>query len=92
MNLNRIVLDVVKGLSKPSLISLASEIVKVRGVSEVNISVNDTDIEVMSLAVSVNGSGISYESLIKNIEETGCAIRSIDEINVSKDTRLDSRK
>ena len=84
MRLRRLVLDVVKGLNKPTVIELAAEIVKVAGVESVNITVNETDIEVMGLTVTVEGSDIDYPQLSEGIEDIGCSIRSVDQVSASK--------
>lgn len=84
MNLKKLVLDVVKGLNKPTLVELADEIVKIKGVADVKISVSETDMEVMGLTVTIDGDGIEFDNLIESVEESGCAIRSIDEVVVTK--------
>lgn len=84
MNLRKLVLDVVKGLNKPSLVELAEEIVRIRGVNDVKISVSEMDMEVMGLTVTIEGEDIEYDTLIEGVEETGCAIRSIDEVIASR--------
>lgn len=91
MNLKRLVLDVVKGLNKPSLVELAEEIVKIKGVDDVKISVSEMDMEVMGLTVTIDGEGIEYSTLIEGVEETGCAIRSIDEVVASKNESDNNR-
>ncbi len=91
MNLKRLVLDVVKGLNKPSLVELADEIVKIKGVGDVKISVSEMDMEVMGLTVTIDGEGIEYQTLIEGVEESGCAIRSIDEVVASRDETGNAR-
>lgn len=91
MNLKKIVLDVVKGLNKPSLMELADVIVKIKGVGDVKISVSETDMEVMSLTVVIDGEEIEFDQLIEGVEESGCAIRSIDEVIASNGSTLIER-
>ncbi len=91
MNLKKLVLDVVKGLNKPTLVELAQEIVKIKGVGDVKISVSEMDMEVMGLTVTIDGDGIEFDTLIEGVEESGCAIRSIDEVVASSNGTEASR-
>ena len=84
MNIRRIVLDVAKGLNKPTLVEVANAIGKVKGVDAVNLSVNEMDMETMGIIVTVEGDGIDSELLISTIEEIGCAVHSIDEVAAGK--------
>ncbi len=92
MNLRRIVLDVAKGLNRPTLVELANAIGKIKGVDAVNISVNEMDMETMGLIITVEGDGIDSESLIKEIDEIGCAVHSIDEVVAGKRLIESARK
>jgi hypothetical protein len=92
MNLRRIVLDVAKGLNRPTLVELANAIGKIKGVDAVNISVNEMDMETMGLIITVEGDGIDSESLIKEIDEIGCAVHSIDEVAAGKRLIESARK
>lgn len=84
MNIRRIVLDVAKGLNKPTLVEVANEIGKVKGIEAVNLSVNEMDMETMGIIITVEGDGIDSEELISSIEEIGCAVHSIDEVAAGK--------
>ncbi|MEM3675514.1 MAG: DUF211 domain-containing protein [Thermoplasmataceae archaeon] len=84
MNVRRVVLDVDKGLNRPTLLELAGAIEKVQGVEAVNVSVTEMDMETMGTIITVEGNGIDYDSLIGNIEETGAVIHSVDEIVLGK--------
>ncbi|BAB59534.1 hypothetical protein [Thermoplasma volcanium GSS1] len=84
MNIRRIVLDVDKGLNRPTLVELASAIERVPGVEAVNIIVTEMDMETMGTNITVEGTNINYEELIESIENTGSAIHSVDEIAVGK--------
>ncbi len=80
MNLRKIVLDVAKGLNRPTLVELANTIGEVSGVESVNIVVNEMDMETMGLIVTVEGDGIDSDTLLSEIEENGCVVHSIDEV------------
>lgn len=84
MNLRRVVLDVDKGLNRPSLVELAETIEKVPGVEAVNVVVTEMDMETMGTSITVEGSMINYEALIASIEDVGAVIHSVDEIVVGK--------
>lgn len=92
MNIRRIVLDVAKGLNRPTLVELANVIGKVKGVDAVNISVNEMDMETMGLMITVEGDGIDSDLLIKEIDEIGCAVHSIDEVAAGKRLIESARK
>jgi hypothetical protein len=82
MNIRRLILDVGKGLNKPTLMELSEAIVTVKGVEGVNISVMDIDIETMGMNVTIEGSNINYEEIIKKIENSGAVVHSVDEVAV----------
>ncbi|MCW6169083.1 MAG: DUF211 domain-containing protein [Thermoplasmatales archaeon] len=80
MGLRKLVLDVGKGLNRPTLMELASAVEAVQGVEGVNIRVTDMDIETMGLIMTVEGVNIEFDALVNSIEETGCVIHSVDEV------------
>jgi hypothetical protein len=49
------VLDVLKPLKDPSIVDVALELAKVPGVEAVNITVNEVDVETLSLTVVIEG-------------------------------------
>ncbi len=77
--IRRVVLD-VDIPSKISLIELAENIIHVRGVRAVNITVEETDVEVLGLVVIVEGDDIDYDELRRSIEHLGAAIRGVDQV------------
>ncbi|WP_201796952.1 MULTISPECIES: DUF211 domain-containing protein [unclassified Thermoplasma] len=84
LNIRRVVLDVDKGLNRPTLVELAAAIERVQGVEAVNIIVTEMDMETMGTNITVEGTNINYDELIETIENTGSAIHSVDEIAVGK--------
>lgn len=84
MNIRRLILDVDKSLSRPSLVELADAIDRVPGVEAVNISVTEMDMETMGTNITVEGSNIEFEDLIREIEETGAVVHSVDEVAVGE--------
>ncbi len=77
----RVVLD-VDIPSRISIVDLANEILKVPGVKAVNITVEETDVDVLGLVVIVEGDNIDFEELKKVIENHGAAIHGVDQIAV----------
>ncbi len=80
MGLRRLVLDVLKPLKEPSIVDVAKELAKVKGVEAVNITVNEVDVETLSLTVVVEGSDIDFDGVRRILEEVGAAIHSIDQV------------
>ncbi len=80
MKVRRLMLDVDKGFSEPTIIDIAKSIDKVKGVDAFNISVNEIDMETVGMIITVEGEDIDYLSLMKAIELTGAVVHSIDEL------------
>ena len=78
--LRRLVLDVLKPLKDPSIVDVALELAKVPGVEAVNITVNEVDVETLSLTVVIEGDGIDFERVRQVFDEVGAAIHSIDQV------------
>lgn len=82
MNIRRLILDVGKGINRPTLLELCESISSVKGVEGVNIIVTEIDIETMGLNITIEGSQINYDNVVNNIEETGAVVHSLDEVAV----------
>lgn len=82
MNIRRIVLDVDKSFSLPSLLDIARSIDKVAGVEAFNITVTEIDMETVGTVTTVEGNNIDYAALVKAIEATGAVVHSVDELVV----------
>jgi len=83
VSIKRLVLDSLKP-RETSVIDLARALCRVDGVEEVDITVTEVDAKTETIRLTIRGSNIDYEVLSKVMNEFGVAIRSIDEINVSK--------
>ncbi len=77
--IRRLVLD-VDIPSRVSIVDLAKNITKVPGVRAVNITVEETDVDVLGLVVIVEGDDIDFEELRKVIEYHGAAIHGVDQV------------
>ncbi len=78
--LRRLVLDVLKPMKGPSIVDVARELASIKGVSGVNITVKEIDVETITLSITVEGDDIDFESFSERLEELGCAIHSIDQV------------
>jgi len=80
MNIRRILLDVDKAISRPSLFDLVEAISGVSGVEVVNVTVTEIDLETVGMNVTVEGTSIDHEGLIAAIETAGAVVNSIDQV------------
>ncbi len=81
--LRRVVLD-VDIPSSVSTVELADRLGRVSGVKAVNVTVTDTDVEVLGLVIVIEGDNINYDGVKRVIEDLGGAIRSIDQVIVGE--------
>lgn len=75
----RLVLDVLKP-HNPSIIQLAGELSELPGVEAVNISLNEMDQRVENAKITLEGTDIEYDIVLKVIGEVGGTVHSIDEV------------
>lgn len=80
MNIRRIVLDVDKAITRPSIPEIAHAIEELKGVQGVNITVTEIDLETVGMDVTVEGDSLDHEGLISAIESTGAVVHSIDQL------------
>lgn len=88
MPIRRLSLDVDKVIDRPDMVVLARTLEKVAGVTAVNITVNEIDIETVGTIITVEGDDIDTDALFATIESVGAVLHSIDEI-VAGDHILD---
>mgnify|MGYP000005724991 CR=1 FL=1 len=81
--IKRIVVDSLKPRETP-IIELSRALCYVDGVEEVDVTVTEVDVRTETIRLTIKGSDINYDNVAKVLNEYGVAIRSIDEINVSK--------
>jgi len=80
LNLRRLVMDVDKAVSAPSLIEVASAIQGCEGVQACNITVSEIDIETVGTNITVEGAGLDYEEIVRAIEKTGAVVHGLDQV------------
>ncbi len=80
MAIRKIVLDVLKPLKGPSIVELAQSLSDSEGVSKVTITVNEIDVETITLTITIEGPDIDFESIRNIIERLGGVIHSVDQV------------
>lgn len=78
--LRRLVLDILKPIKGPSIVDVAREIASLEGITGVNITVKEIDVETLTLTMTIQGDNINFDELEKKLEELGCVIHSIDQV------------
>lgn len=78
--IRRLALDVDKVVDRPEMVSLARAMAETPGVSAVNITVNEIDIETVGTVVTVEGDDIDTDALFAAIEKAGAVLHSVDEV------------
>ncbi len=80
MNIRRLVLDVDKAVSRPSVVEIARTIEQSHGVEGVNVTVTEIDIETVGMEVTIEGENLDYDALVRSIDSTGAVVHSVDEV------------
>ncbi|TFG10053.1 hypothetical protein EU538_03135 [Candidatus Thorarchaeota archaeon] len=81
--IRRIVLDVLKPHT-PRLTDLALMITRDEHVNGLNISLKEVDQNTESIAITIEGDDIQYESIKEILEQAGAVIHSIDQVVAGK--------
>lgn len=77
--IKRIVLDVLKP-HDPGVIAFATAVSEATGVSGVNAALVETDREVETLKLTVEGEAIDHEAVTAAVEDLGGSVHSVDEV------------
>ncbi len=83
MALKKLVLDVLKPLKGSSIVELAQTLSGLEGVDQVVVTVNEIDVETVTLTITIEGNSIDYEVVKETIERLGGIIHSIDQVVAS---------
>jgi hypothetical protein len=75
----RLVLDVLK-LHDPSIVSFATALEQLKGVSAVNCTLVEIDAKTENLKVVLEGKNMDYDLISKTINELHGSIHSIDQV------------
>ncbi len=73
-------MDVLIPIKGPSIVDVAENLSRVRGVSAVNITVKEVDVETQNIIVVVEGNDIDFGEVRVLIEELGGVIHSVDQV------------
>jgi hypothetical protein len=82
--IRRIVIDAAIPTKGVTIVDVARELYKVDGVKAVRITVDDVDVDVLGLAIVVEGVDIDYDKLEEVLEKVGGVVHSIDEVVVGE--------
>jgi uncharacterized protein len=82
MSIRRLLFDVDKALSRPSLLDIAKAIDACPGVEAFNTSVGDIDVETIDMNVTIEGEHLNYEGIVTAIEMTGAVVHGVEQIAV----------
>jgi hypothetical protein len=82
--IRRIVIDAAIPTKGITIIDVAKELYKVEGVKAVRVTVDDVDVDVLGLAIVVEGVHIDYGELEEALENVGGVVHSIDEVVVGE--------
>lgn len=81
--IKRLVLDVLKP-HEPNVLDLAVTLSNLKGVSGVNVDVQEIDRKTETVKVTVEGSDIQFEEVRRVIKEAGGALHSIDQVSAGR--------
>jgi uncharacterized protein len=82
MNIRRLLFDVDKALSRPSLLDIAQAIDACPGVQAFNISVGDIDVETIDMNATIEGENLDYNGIVAAIETTGAVVHGVEQIAI----------
>ncbi len=81
--IKRLVLDVLKP-HEPNVLGLAVTLSNLKGVSGVNVDVQEIDRKTETVKVTIEGSDIQFEEVRRVIKEAGGALHSIDQVSAGR--------
>jgi hypothetical protein len=82
--IRRIVIDAAIPTKGITIVDVAKELYKAEGVKAVRVTVDDVDVDVLGLAIVVEGVDIDYGELEEALEKVGGVVHSIDEVVVGE--------
>lgn len=84
--IRRLVIDAAIPTKGVTIVDVAKELYKVGGVKAVRVTVDDVDVDVLGLAIVIEGVDIAYEEIEETLEKVGGVVHSIDEVVVGEYT------
>jgi hypothetical protein len=83
VRLIKIVLDVLKPGEIP-VYHLATSPAELENVQQVTVDVIEVDVKTETVKLTVEGTNLDINDVLRHLEETGCSVRSIDSVAVKK--------
>lgn len=87
VTVRRLLLDVLKP-RESSIIELSKVICSINGIDEVEVIVSEVDSKTETIKVTIKGSQIEYDRVLKVIEKHGASIKGVDEISAIKNESI----
>lgn len=84
--IRRLLVDALKP-REISIVDLSKALCEVDGVEKVDAVITEVDAETETVKLSIIGPNIEYEKLMDVMGDYGLAVRSIDEVSVSRPAR-----
>jgi len=78
-HIRRIVLDVLKAHSPP-IVEIAERLSSIKGVSGVNILLDEVDQDTETIKITLGGPNIKVDMVYKALEEMGASVHSVDAV------------
>ena len=79
----KIVLDVLKPREIP-VYHLATSLAELKNVQQVTVDVMEVDVKTETVKLTVEGTNLDINDVLRHLEEAGCSVRSIDSVAVKK--------
>ncbi len=86
ISIRKLLIDALKPREIP-ITELSKAICSARGVDEVDIIVTEVDARTETVKITITGTDIDFDEISKIITENSAAIRSVDQVTVSKAQR-----
>jgi hypothetical protein len=83
INIRRVLIEALKS-RETSLVDLSQALCSANGVDECDIIVTDVDAKTETVKLTVRGSNIEYNEILKILQDNGVSVKGIDEVSVSK--------
>ncbi len=83
INIRRVLIEALKA-RETSLVELSQNLCSANGVDECDMIVTDVDAKTETVKLTVRGSNIEYNEILKMLQDNGVSVKGVDEVSVSK--------
>jgi len=90
INIRRVLIEALKA-RETSLVELSQALCSANGVDECDMIVTDVDVKTETVKLTVRGSNIEYDELLKILQDNGVSVKGVDEVSVSKGKQSSQR-